>query len=259
MLIVSLASIPPRYESCLNNICNFWNTQIVKPDIMILNICHNYRRFKNIDLIITDEINELIKKEKLIINYASDMGSLTKIYPTIQYINKTFNFNKNIDIITIDDDCKYTDNLIKLLMDKAKSTNREKVIGFFGFNFNDKYNIVECVTHVEMTKKNINEQECHIIGGVNGCYYNREMFDEFFDKYVENLDFSDYLCDDELLGVYSLKLEIKKIAINYNTFKSIDQSAYDDYALHKNNVNERQEKTLKNCSELMDKLLLEER
>lgn len=257
MLIVSLATIPPRYESCLSNICHFWNTQIVKPDIMILNICHNYKRFKNKDLVITDEINELIKNEKLIINYVSDMGALTKIYPTIQYINEKSYNTKNIDIITIDDDCKYTDNLIKLLMDKAKSTNREKVIGFFGFNFNDKYEIVECVTSVEMTKKNINEEECHIVGGVNGCYYNRAFFDELFDKYVEDLDFDDYLCDDELLGVYSLKLGIKKIAINYNTFNSIDLSAYDDYALHKNNVRERQEKTMKRCSELMDKLLLE--
>ena len=136
---------------------------------MVLNICSNYRRFGNAEIAATEETDTLIQDGKLIINYAADMGALTKLYPTIQYINDNFSTYKgNIDIITIDDDCRYKSDLVQILMDKAESTNREKVIGFFGFNFNDKCEVTESITPSTMQEKGIEEQEIDIVGGANG-------------------------------------------------------------------------------------------
>lgn len=255
MLVVSLSTIPPRYNICLNNIHHFYESQTIKPDIIMLNICHNYERFENKELVIPSNLQKMIEEKILIINYVEDMGPLTKLYPTILYLRKNFlQKYKNIDIITIDDDCTYINTTIQVLLKNAVNTNRKKIIGFFGFNVNN-FDIGEVITYDTLSYNKRDEQEADIVGGANGCYYNSDFFSNNFDKYIHSLNFKDYLCDDELIGIYFLKIGIKKKIIRYSTFLKINECAYFDYALHKNNVRERQIQTIKNCLKIMDELI----
>lgn len=54
MIFISLTTIPPRFINIFEKLYNFYNNQTVKPDKIILNICHYYKRFNS-----NIEINKL--------------------------------------------------------------------------------------------------------------------------------------------------------------------------------------------------------
>ncbi len=246
MIIVSLTTIPPRFHNSLICILDLYVNQTIKPDLIIFNICKNYNRFENIEFDFSNqEIQKLIKNNKLIINLCDDYGALTKLYPTINYINEHINtIDNNIAIITIDDDCLYINNLIEILYNEFLIDNN-KAYGFFGFLLNN--NQVG-----EQYKPTSTKMELDVIGGVNGCIYNYSFFNNIkYHNYVKNLSFDEYLCDDEVTCLYLKYLNIKKIALINHTFKSIDNMAYESYALHKNNVRKRQNNTIKKCMNIL--------
>jgi hypothetical protein len=252
MLIVSLTTIPPRSHDIFKKLFIFHQNQTLKPDKIILNICNKYTRFD--DVINIDNADQylsyLLCNNILHINYTDDYGALTKLYPTIKYLQQTYT-DQFIDIITIDDDCLYIDDLIEILYNTAIKMNKVAVLGFFGFNLNgnDIGEALQPCTENHM-------KPCDVIGGVNGIYYNLSFFkeNEEYEKYINNLSFADYLCDDEVTNMYIRHKKIDRIIINKQTFKSIDPSAYGDYALHKNNVRERQLSTIKNCIKVLSNL-----
>ena len=135
-------------------------------------------------------------------------------------------------------------------MKNAIKFDRKKAIGFFGFNLDKNNNVGKAfIPSIENNYKSID-----VLGGVNGLYYNLSFFDDInnYYKYISELSFDDLLCDDEVSNLYLKYKKIDRIMINENTFKKIDVSAYDNYALHKNNVNQRQNTTIKKCIKLLN-------
>lgn len=256
MILISLTTIPPRFNNIFEKLYNFYNEQLLKPDKIILNICYYYKRFNN-DTINIDKMDyfylKLTEMNILIINYSEDYGALTKLYPTIIFINENYK-NTFVDIITIDDDCTYKDDMIELLINYSIKYNKTTVLGFFGFNLGNFNNVgIAYRPSIENHCKKID-----VIGGVNGIYYNSSFFTniDLYTKYINNLSFEDYLCDDEVSNMYMKYINIDRIIINANTFKTIDRSAYATYALHKNNVRNRQNNTLHNCINILQKIIL---
>ena len=144
--------------------------------------------------------------------------------------------------------------MIELLINYSIKYNKTTVLEFFSFNL-DNYNNVGIAYHPSI------ENHCKkidIIGGVNGIYYNSSFFTniDLYTKYINNLSFEDYLCNDEVSNMYMKYINIDRIIINANTFKTIDTSAYAIYALHKNNVRNRQNNTLHNCINILHKIIL---
>ena len=68
MIIISLTTIPPRIDKICNKLYDFYNTQTIKPDKIILNICKDYKRFGKLDFDF-DNDNYYNKINCLIINY----------------------------------------------------------------------------------------------------------------------------------------------------------------------------------------------
>jgi len=137
MIIVSLASIPFRFESLKKTIISL-NLQTVKPNIILLNICKQYKRLK--ETWKDEDIEELKKYDNLIINWCNDEGPGTKILgiPNNNInISKEpepgngslLNFPEDNKIIILDDDMEYHNKTIEILLQNIN----EKMISTFNY------------------------------------------------------------------------------------------------------------------------------
>jgi hypothetical protein len=202
--IISLTILPSRIDSaqdCINSLLN----QKGKWDFIQVWIPRNCRRDKK-------EVNEIpsyLINDKIKIGFTDDMGPITKIYPTLQ---KYFD-NKELNIITADDDVIYPDNWVKNLV-KFSNKNPNNVICYRGRNFQDKRilkymytTLITCNSIEQMTKVSI-------VTGTWGALYKPKFFtEEFFDV---DLDTPFFYVDDIWISGQLLKNNIDAYVIpNY--------------------------------------------
>ncbi len=252
MLVISLTTIPPRFNNIFKKLYDLYETQTFKPDLIILNICKEYKRFSEKINIDDDNIylKNLREGNKIIINLIdNDYGALSKLYPTVLYLNEYYP-SQNIDIITIDDDCEYTNNMIELLIKHSITFDKKTALGFFGFNLGENNDVGYSFTP---NNPNNHIRKLDVLGGSNGLYYNISFFKNMdkYKKYIESLDFNDYLCDDEVSCMYLKYNNIDCIMLDFYTFKNLDPESVAPYALHKIDVRNRQNKTLRKCVSIL--------
>lgn len=201
-VIISLTTVPNRLNSPVNN------GGIKKVIDKILNLSyHKYEIHFNIPFVCvkTGEQYEIpnwlseLNNPKLKIFRTEDFGSLTKLLPTIQRIDK----NDDVIIITIDDDLEYIDGFIEYHLEKRKKYPNY-ALGFAGLSAIDK-SCHHCTTVKEDTRVKILE-------GYKTVSYKRSFFDDDFFTEFKNVSWS----DDIIISAYLGKHNIEKWVMNYD-------------------------------------------
>jgi len=109
-IIISLSVLPNRllskqFEQILERLVN----QVCKPKNIIINVCHEYKRFFEYDKeSFNNKLEEFKNKYKIIINFTEDFGPITKI---LGLKNLQDMLNPNDKIIILDDDYLYKNYL----------------------------------------------------------------------------------------------------------------------------------------------------
>ncbi len=198
--IVSLTTIPDRLENGFpyKNVKDFHDNQLEKPDLIIINIPAISVKGVKYNKDKADEFKNI--GQNVIVNWGvEDMGPITKLIPTLEYLKKTD--IKDAYIILIDDDCVYNNDLIKDLK-KMKRDNPEKMaIGYEGFIYSMFAPIRQSNSK---TSKFI---ECDALETYAGVLYDSKLFlpYEEFKKFA--IDLPDYVkkADDMIIGAWIRK------------------------------------------------------
>jgi hypothetical protein len=199
-IIVSLTTIPDRLENGFpyKNVKDFYDNQLVKPDMVIINIPVISSKGIKYNKDKADEFKKI--GENIIVNWGvEDMGPITKLIPTLEYLKKV-----NITdayIILIDDDCIYNNDLIEDLKEMKKNNPEKMAIGYEGF-------IYSMFVPIRQSNSNVsNFIECDALETYAGVLYDSKLFlpYEEFKKFAINLP--DYVkkADDMIIGAWIRK------------------------------------------------------
>jgi len=101
--LISLTTIPRRFNTCLPNVIRSIKSQTIKCKILI-NIPTKYKKW-NDDIFIPEY---LIDNDIIIFRTVKDYGPATKLLGAVEYLSKN-NITNIRNIITIDDDMIYSD------------------------------------------------------------------------------------------------------------------------------------------------------
>jgi hypothetical protein len=189
-IIITLTTSPKRIEFLEPLFENLVN-QTVKPDSIILNLPHIFKRtqttFKKIPSFITS--NSLIK-----INRCEDIGPATKIIPT----TKLFTDPETI-LISIDDDIKYRNNFIETLLKYEKLAPNAVITG-------------ESHKRIENSNKSLSYGE--LLEGYSSVLYKKKYFDNFNINTLLNYPKECYFADDFIISNYLKKEGIDIVITN---------------------------------------------
>jgi hypothetical protein len=233
---ISMTTVPPRINIIKKILENFYINQTYKPHKIILNIPLKYKRFE-IDIefenSVTDILKSIILKDLLIVNRCYDYGSATKLLPTLLYFNENKLNSQNI--IIIDDDIEYVNDLIETIYNLTKN-NINNVYCFTGYNLKSKPFRHPNFEYNNLLNKNQKSfVKVDIFGGVNGVYLNSDFFKSDIFDIINHSDFIKdvyLLADDDFISLY-LYNKIDIIYINKQTFKKIhEESNNKKYCLH---------------------------
>ena len=122
-LYLSLSSIPGREKHLVETLKSLVN-QIIKPKLIIVNLCKRYKRFngENYNFKYINKEKKFFKDNKNLINinYCDDYGPITKLFGCLDLIKK----NDNIQFITIvDDDLIYRNNMLEMIYKSIKNNS----------------------------------------------------------------------------------------------------------------------------------------
>lgn len=212
--IVSFTTSPKRIVKCETMINSILN-QTLKPDLIILNIPKIFSRTGKKYI-----IPEFIKKNVLINVIEQDLGPITKIIPTIKFLNERNFDKKNTRIIYIDDDIKYMNGMIECFHEASIQNNKIIVTGS-GFNFFNHFTI--CVPK--------NGSNCSIVEGFGGVCVSLSIFENDILNYVNKyLNFIDCKFSDDVIlsNYYHKKNCIMKIVNEKNKFSTFEMRAKGD-------------------------------
>ena len=112
--IISLTSTPNRFLSTnFDKIINDLLSQTMRPDVIVINLCAEYKRkFIYDEYLFFKKIDKLKTNDKIVINICkTDYGPITKILGLIE-LDDTF--EEDDLIIVVDDDIEYNKNIIFL-------------------------------------------------------------------------------------------------------------------------------------------------
>jgi len=140
MIIVSFTTIPERLIKNLPAVCiESILKQTVKPDFIIVNIPEISSKGEKYSL---EHVKKLIENYPSVTvqygtqngtqNGVKDLGPITKIVPTLNFIKNTIDQTSSISIILVDDDCSYEPYMIENLITAKKRCPNELVIGTAG-------------------------------------------------------------------------------------------------------------------------------
>jgi len=208
MFIVSLTSIPPRFRYLGFIFTNLFN-QKIKPDKVILNIPHEYKRFKNHDLkIIPKFLYSGAEKDFIIeVNKCSDFGPATKIIPTLDLVED------EDDILFIDDD-RVLDREFTLRFLEAKKENKEK-----------------CIVGLKYKEPNYDGD---LFFGCGGVLINKKMM--YINDYKRLLDKCPHLfyVDDIGLSMILIKNKVGLFSLNHDPKRTMYETIDDLYHISGN-------------------------
>lgn len=184
MYILSMATTPQRLFNLLNNI-EFIAESYKEAELVIINICNRYKRFKDLIKINKDLLANLSRYPNIKLNVTEDAGPGSKLKGGIEYMKK-----HNIDnkyLIIIDDDTIYNPLLFRKLINKKRKNN---IVTGSGFNFEgNNYNIVK-------------GSKCEVVEGYGGIIFNiNQVYNTDLLKYIDyykTINFN----SDELINKY---------------------------------------------------------
>ena len=187
---ISLTTIPSRLKTIYKTIESI-NNQIIKPNIIYLNIPYEYKRFqKKID---ENELKNLNLNNVKIIR-CKDYGPATSFLGPLEEIEKKFDF-----MIIVNDDHIYDENLTKIFIDNY---NKEKIN--YSFYLQKIFNI-------------------NMAQAADGFLIKADLLykaKKFYYKYVEKN--KNLRVDDDLwISIYLQKIMKSKIKSLINEFREI--------------------------------------
>ncbi len=154
MYILSMATTPKRLFNLLSNI-EFIIDSYKEAELVIINICNRYKRFKDLIKINKDLLANLSRYPNIKLNVTEDSGPISKLRGGLEYMKKHNLDNKYL--IIIDDDTIYNPLLFRQLINKKRKNN---IVTGSGFNFQgDKYNIIK-------------GSKCEVVEGYGGIIFN---------------------------------------------------------------------------------------
>jgi hypothetical protein len=205
-IIITASTSPKRLKYIENIIDNLLNNQTLKPTYFFLNIPYIFKRTnEKYPELILNRLN--YKYDKLIINRCEDLGPITKLSTTLDFINS------NSIIIIVDDDILYPNDFIENLVNTLKKYD----------NILDKIAISNSIFYSNINKTNID-----IIEGFKGICFRRNIFKNDFNDYIKKYIkyIHCYKSDDYVISRYLHDLNTPFIK-SHKYFKTIEY----DYGL----------------------------
>ncbi len=224
--ILSVSTIPTRIQYLVQIIPKMR----IRYSYFVINICCKYKRFGEFK--IPRELLNLCKKNrKVVFQFIDDYGPLNKYIGGFKFMKKKKLYEHNL--IIIDDDTVYTNQLFSHLIDD-KSTNNITTGSGFSYDKNRNYKITYGL--------------CEMAEGYAGICFDYEQVNEFILYYAEYYkciqDFKSddliqkYLCASFLGDDYIISSCYKDIWAIPNGRNLIQPQGYGFHndALHRNNV-----------------------
>lgn len=205
-IVISLTTSPKRIEFLEPLFQNLMN-QTVKPDIIVLNLPHIFKRtqtiFKELPSFITS--NSLIQ-----INRCEDIGPATKIIPTAKLFE-----DPDTILISIDDDIKYRNNFIETLLKYEKLAPNAVITG-------------ESYMRIDNSKNN-SLSYGELVEGYSSVLYKKKYLDNFNIETLLNYPKECYFADDFILSNYLKKQGIDIVITNEPENNKTTVDIYLDY------------------------------
>jgi hypothetical protein len=225
MIIVSLTTIPERLEKGLPGICiDSIMRQTIMPDYIIVNIPeisksgkqYSYELAQKLEQTYKDKVFFQIKKPVVKVQFGiKDLGPVTKIVPTLDFIEKEVDkdVDKDIYIILVDDDCIYNTNMVESLVMTKKKNPHELVIGTSGR--------LKQKNRFEFVGANGSKTSDHIYVDIMetfpGSFYDYALFKDKineFRKWLSTMPEFVMLADDIILSFWAKKQGVKLYKIH---------------------------------------------
>ncbi len=153
MVIVSLTTTPPKMFGLSSTIDSLFSNQKVKPDLIVVNVCHSYSRFNSKNLSLSLKSNS----EKVIVNPCVDSGPATKILGLLE--SSAVDISDDDVVVMIDDDYLYPSSMIEEYLDAFSliKNENETVLGIVG--------VPDFSLHDNTESSNINLKRVGILKG----------------------------------------------------------------------------------------------
>ncbi len=199
-IIVSLTTIPDRliHGFPYKNVKNFYDTQLYKPDLIIVNIPAVSMKGVEYDKEKAYEFENI--GPNVVVNWGvTDMGPITKLIPTLDYMDS--NNIPEANIILIDDDCVYNKDLLSDLIEMRVKNPDKMAIGYQGF-------IYSIFVPLRLSHSNLsNIIECDALETYAGVLYDSNLFfpRDKFKKFVTDLPDHVKKADDIIIGAWIRK------------------------------------------------------
>ena len=202
--IISFTTSPCRISKC-KTIIDAILSQSKQPDLIILNIPEVFPR-TNEKYVIPDFI-----QDKVVVNVIKqDYGPATKLLPTVKYLKNNNYDIKSTYIIYLDDDIRYTNNMIDTFHFLFTLNKQERVLCGGGFHF------VVVNGQIRLSGQRKHGDSVSVVEGYAAVCTPLSIFKEDFVPYMEKytLDPSKKECllsDDVIFSNY---YSMKKIPMN---------------------------------------------
>lgn len=190
-IVISLTTIPSRIDKLYITLFSLLD-QTRRVDEIILNI--PYKSRKNIDYVIPKWLDVLKNKSSwLVLNRCEDYGPITKVLPTIDLYR-----GKNVDMIVLDDDTIYNENIVRNYCYFKNMFKKKVAITGTGYRMFKKDN-TEMKYDTSLEKYGIKQVD--ILMGYTGYIINSDYFEkDFYDFYKSDDKF--IFVDDNCISLY---------------------------------------------------------
>jgi hypothetical protein len=189
-IVVSLTTSPKRIYF-LDPLIRCLETQTVKPDMVVLNLPHVFKRTNEM----FDKIPDFIENSQpfVKINRCEDIGPATKIIPT----RSLFEDPETI-IISVDDDIQYRDNFIETLLKYERMAPDAVITGESYMRIENKY-----------SKGESKVKYAELVEGYSSVLYKKKHLDDFnVDELVNEYPKECFFADDFVISNYLRKKDI---------------------------------------------------
>ena len=204
--VISFTTSPSRIEKIKPMIDSIIN-QSLKPNLILLNIAEIFPR--------TGEryiIPDFVKNNVTINRIEKDLGPATKLIPTITYL-KNNNYDENDTfIIYLDDDIRYSNNMISTYNFLLTINKTKRVLCCGGFHFaNRNGNLFLCGQRKHNDLVSVAEGYASVCVALSIF---KQDFEDYMHKYISSYK-ECLLSDDVVLSNYFLlhKIEIRIVSI----------------------------------------------
>ncbi len=233
-VLISLTSIPRRFDSTLREVILSLNNQTLEADILV-NIPPSYKKWPNFEI-----LHYLYNIPRVtVFRPTKDFGPATKLLGALEYLNKSTSIKK---IITVDDDVVFEHPTHLEYLVKHHNAAPNSVITINGIRL-----IHEPYRFKNGLKYNCQFRRVEIPAGFKGVVYPAKRLQQICDLFSLQADFPEAIFndDDTYFGIVMGKHNIPVIAIPHEpalTLRFLD----DKSAVEEGTVDVRADNDMRN-------------